>query len=128
MKHLKSSLLAFAVALLIISGSAYASFPTKKQTATEQTTANNNEAAGTVGAQFSKETVKSLSKNAPAEKPSAIDEMWILVILWFFLGFAAAHRWYAKKPIGWNILYIITLGGCGVWAIVDLVNILTDNF
>lgn len=55
-------------------------------------------------------------------------EMLILVLLWFFLGALAAHRWYAKKPVGWNILFILTAGGCGIWAIVDLVNILTGKF
>lgn len=55
-------------------------------------------------------------------------DKWIAVALWFFLGFVAAHRWYAGKPTGYNILYIITLGGLGIWAIIDLINILTDKF
>lgn len=60
---------------------------------------------------------------------SADQNMWVGVALWFFLGWPfAAHRWYYKKPVGWNILFILTLGGLGIWAIVDLVNILTDNF
>lgn len=59
---------------------------------------------------------------------NSLDEKWILLLLWFFLGGLAAHRWYAKKPVIWNILFIITLGGCGIWAIIDLINILTDNF
>ncbi len=53
---------------------------------------------------------------------------WVAVALLVFLGFAAAHRWYAGKPTLWNILFIITLGGLGIWALVDLINILTDNF
>lgn len=53
---------------------------------------------------------------------------WIALALWFFLGGLAVHRWYAGKPTGWNILFILTLGGLGIWAIVDLVNILIDNF
>lgn len=59
---------------------------------------------------------------------SSEKEMLILVLLWFFLGALAGHRWYAKKPVGWNILFILTAGGCGIWAIVDLVNILTGKF
>ncbi|MDZ7847578.1 MAG: NINE protein [Owenweeksia sp.] len=43
-------------------------------------------------------------------------------------GLFAAHRWYAGKPTGWNILFILTGGGCGVWAIVDLINILKQDF
>lgn len=56
------------------------------------------------------------------------DTMVITLLLWFFLGGFAAHRWYKKKPAGWNILFILTLGGLGVWWIVDGVNILGDNF
>ena len=26
------------------------------------------------------------------------------------------------------VLFILTIGGLGIWAIVDLINILTDNF
>ncbi len=63
----------------------------------------------------------------PAAAAAGYDK-WVAVAFWFFLGIFAAHRWYAKKPAGWNILFILTLGGLGVWAIVDLINILTDNF
>lgn len=56
------------------------------------------------------------------------EEDWILLALWFFLGGFAAHRWYAGKDVGWNILYILTAGGCGVWAIIDLIKILKRDF
>jgi len=55
-------------------------------------------------------------------------DKWVGVALWFFLGVFAAHRWYYKKPTGWNILFILTLGGLGVWAVVDLINMLTDKW
>ena len=55
-------------------------------------------------------------------------EDWILLALWFFLGGFAAHRWYAKRPIGWNILYILTFGGLGIWAIIDLIQIINQDF
>ena len=64
---------------------------------------------------------------AAAAKKAGKDK-WIGVALWFFLWPVAAHRWYYNKPIGWNILFILTLGGLGIWAIVDLINLLTDNF
>ncbi|MCF8253018.1 MAG: TM2 domain-containing protein [Bacteroidia bacterium] len=57
-----------------------------------------------------------------------MDEKLILVLLCVFLGGVAAHRWYAKKPIGWNILFILTGGGCGIWWLIDLIHILTDEF
>lgn len=55
-------------------------------------------------------------------------DKWVAAALWFVLGLFAAHRWYAGKPVWTNILYIITLGGLGIWAIIDIINILTDNF
>ncbi|MGK0251165.1 MAG: hypothetical protein ACI81G_000601, partial [Gammaproteobacteria bacterium] len=35
----------------------------------------------------------------------------VALLLWLFLGGFAAHRWYLGSPVGWNILYIVTLGG-----------------
>lgn len=74
-----------------------------------------------------KSAVKKLEKSNKASS-QADKELIILLVLWFFLGFFAAHRWYAGKPVGWNILFILTAGGCGVWALVDLVQILTGDF
>ena len=51
----------------------------------------------------------------------------IALILWFALGTFAAHRWYAGTPVWANILFIITLGGLGIWAIIDLVRIITGD-
>lgn len=55
-------------------------------------------------------------------------DLLVGVLLWAFLGGLAAHRWYYGKPVGWNILFILTAGGLGVWWIIDLINMLTDNF
>lgn len=45
------------------------------------------------------------------------------IILWLF-GF---HRFYVGK-IGTGILYWLTLGGMGIWTIIDIVLIGTDKF
>ena len=72
--------------------------------------------------------IKKADKKSSAPKAKHDDEFWITLALWFFLGGLAAHRWYAGKPTGWNILFILTGGGCGIWALVDLINILTGKF
>ena len=64
----------------------------------------------------------------PVAAADADNTMLITVLLWLFLGGFAAHRWYKKKPAGWNILFILTLGGLGIWWLVDGINILSDNF
>ena len=48
-------------------------------------------------------------------------------LLFFFLAWLGIHRFYVGK-IGTAILYIITLGGLGVWWIVDLILIVTGSF
>jgi TM2 domain-containing membrane protein YozV len=67
------------------------------------------------------------SSAKPAKTQGDNDKL-ITILLWLFLGGFAAHRWYKGKPAGWNVLFILTAGGFGIWLLVDLVNILTDNF
>jgi thiol:disulfide interchange protein len=75
-----------------------------------------------------KAAMKKMEKSSKAPMSKSDRELLILILLWVFLGGFAAHRWYAGKPIGWNILFILTAGGCGVWAIIDLINIIRGEF
>lgn len=49
------------------------------------------------------------------------------ILLCFFLGGLGVHRFYVGK-IGTGILQIVTLGGLGVWVLIDLIMIGTGNF
>ncbi len=111
-----------AFSFLLFSTNAFASFPVKKDKATEITVENQT----TTNSIFDENESESGSSSAIAV--GGYDK-WVAAALWFVLGWPfAAHRWYAGKPAGWNILFILTFAGLGVWAIVDIVNILTDNF
>lgn len=48
-------------------------------------------------------------------------------LLVFFLGIFSAHRFYVGK---WKtaILQIITLGGLGIWTLVDFIFIIIGKF
>lgn len=110
------ALLTFLVFFVAMS-SCYASFPVKRAATTTVTTTANVDV--------------SVNENTTAEyySPAASnDEKWVAAALWFVLGMFAAHRWYLGWGTGWNILFILTLGGLGIWAIFDIVNILTDNY
>lgn len=45
----------------------------------------------------------------------------------FFLGMLGAHRFYVGK-IGTGILQLITLGGLGIWVLIDLIMIILGAF
>ncbi|WP_028609298.1 TM2 domain-containing protein [Paenibacillus harenae] len=49
------------------------------------------------------------------------------LLLCFFLGTLGIHRFYAGK-IGTGILQIITLGGLGIWVLVDFIMIVISKF
>ncbi len=129
MKNINKVFATFMVAFLLIAGSSYASFPVKESSKKEQTSkAIAKDEVKAAKAEFEQIVSAPAKDTESLTAPQDLDEKWILLLLWFFLGGFAAHRWYKKKPAGWNILFILTAGGCGIWAIVDLINILTDNF
>ncbi len=56
------------------------------------------------------------------------DKNWLAtLLLCLFVGGMGIHRFYVGK-IGTGILQLITLGGCGIWTIIDLIMIITGNF
>jgi TM2 domain-containing membrane protein YozV len=51
----------------------------------------------------------------------------VALLLCFFLGVLGAHRFYVGK-MGSGILMLVTLGGFGIWALVDFVMIVAGKF
>ncbi len=112
---MKSKLTLALISIFMLVGSfSYASFPVERETIV---TINADTAV--------EETTTVLSS------PAAVvwsESQTIATLLWVFLGIFAGHRWYLGSPIGWNILFILTLGGFFVWAVIDLIDILTGQY
>lgn len=51
----------------------------------------------------------------------------VALLLCFFLGFLGIHRFYVGK-IGTGILQLVTLGGLGIWALIDFIIIVVQKF
>ena len=48
-------------------------------------------------------------------------------LLCFFLGVIGVHRFYVGK-VGTGILQILTLGGVGIWVLIDFIMIVVGSF
>lgn len=125
---MKNLFITLFVSLCLLTTNSFASFPVEKNEVvlkqTEISSEKNDEIL----------TSKVNNKKAPSssvEETGSItgnDDFIITLLLFFFLGGFAAHRWYTGKPVGANILFILTAGGCGIWALIDLIKILTGRF
>jgi TM2 domain-containing membrane protein YozV len=79
------------------------------------------------GAQVSN-TAQSCPKcGAGQELPKSPKGFVPVILLCLFFGMIGIHRFYVGK-IGTGILMILTLGGFGIWAMIDLIIIIIGSF
>jgi TM2 domain-containing membrane protein YozV len=51
----------------------------------------------------------------------------VALLLCFFIGILGVHRFYVGK-IGTGVLQLVTLGGLGIWALIDMIMIVMQKF
>jgi hypothetical protein len=85
----------------------------------------NCKAETTVGASICMKCGVSLKHDTPL---TGEEKDWLTtLLLCFFLGVFGIHRFYTgHTAIG--VVQLLTLGGCGIWALVDFIMIIVGSF
>lgn len=61
-------------------------------------------------------------------QPAAAGKDWMTTLLLsILLGGLGIHRFYTGHTVV-GIVQLLTLGGCGIWAIIDIISIVTGKF
>ncbi len=107
--------------------SAFASFPVQRQAAATEQTVSTGEATQAEQATVSQAKAEKSEAVTYAPVVGSQKSQGIALILALLLGGLAAHRWYLGKKWWINLIFIITLGGLGIWWIIDVIRIITGG-
>jgi TM2 domain-containing membrane protein YozV len=68
------------------------------------------------------EEISAMYQSAPQQRD------WLTtLLLCFFLGVFGIHRFYTGHILI-GVIQLLTLGGCGIWVLVDFIMILTGAY
>lgn len=62
----------------------------------------------------------------PSDAKEGGKKQLVAFLLCFFFGIIGVHRFYLGH-IGIGIAQILTLGGCGIWALIDFIRIILND-
>lgn len=103
----------------------YAAFPVASQNQTTQTAGNNSQLSDEAAAPAANHAAikASVSKAMPGKSGKSQVIALLLVCL---VGSLGIHRFYLGYT--WQgVVQLLTLGGCGIWTLIDLIRIITGS-
>jgi TM2 domain-containing membrane protein YozV len=121
---MKTKFLTLVFALFCALNAGYASFPVQKNEPTTIVTTPTNATPSVQSNDVRTEQVQAADDyTSPAGKGKS---QLIALILCAVVGGLGIHRFYlGYTTIG--IIQLLTLGGCGIWALIDLIRIITGD-
>lgn len=73
-------------------------------------------------------TITEITKQRYAESNRTAGKDWLTTFLFsFFLGHLGVDRFYTGR-VGLGLGKVLTCGGCGIWALIDSILLLTENY
>lgn len=125
---MKTKFFILLIALISVSNLGIASFPVEKakpvvtSVVAEQQT---NVSAVTAQDVQTKEQVEAADDYTSPAAGSSKSQL-IALLLVIFVGGLGIHRFYLGYT--WQgVVQLLTLGGCGIWALIDLIRIITGD-
>lgn len=105
---------------VFFTNSLFASFPVDRVQPVSSNVENTN--VKTITASEDSEDDASFSAVMSSQKSQGI-----ALVLALVLGLLAAHRWYLGTNPIINVFFIFTLGGLGIWLLIDIIRICTGG-
>jgi TM2 domain-containing membrane protein YozV len=124
---MKTKFLFLTLALFCATNFGFASFPVQKKAATEvvekaETAKNVTTSDVKASTQIKAEEVGEYVSPAAGGDKSQL----IALLLAIFVGYLGIHRFYLGYT--WQgVVQLLTLGGCGIWSLIDLIRIITGD-
>lgn len=85
-----------------------------------------NTASENQSVDLKKSAKQAIKKAKDITKPTGDKSQLVALLLVIFVGVLGIHRMYLGY-IGIGIIQLLTAGGCGVWALIDLIRIITGD-
>jgi hypothetical protein len=125
---MKTKFFILLIALVSVSNLGIASFPVEKakpvvtSVVTEQPTNVTSVSSQEIQTQDQVQVAEDYTSPAAGGGKSQL----IALIIAFFLGGIGIHRFYLGYT--WQgVVQLLTFGGCGIWALIDLIRIITGD-
>jgi TM2 domain-containing membrane protein YozV len=103
---------------------------TTEATVAETGTATTEAAAPTfqekVAAKIAAKKLKKEMRKNDVDKTAGGKSQLVALLLCIFLGYLGIHRFYLGYT-GIGVIQLLTGGGCGIWALIDLIRIITGD-